>query len=217
MPTVTRMKRLHSFLTEQSVLAQCLCLLLSAILLLALSAGASAQSIGSATLRGTIKDSNGAVIPDAAVTVVNEATKDERKAQSSDVGIFVFSALNPGVYTLKAERTGFKSIVQKGVILSPGDVRGLDLVLPAGETSDTVTISATVETLQTETGAKENTITAKQIQNLSIISRSSLELLRILPASLRRMGLTSRASLSMVVPTRTAHITSTVCGARTTR
>ena len=181
MPTVTCMKRLSSLLTDQLVLAQLPRLLLSAGFLLALSSGVFAQSIGSATLRGTIKDANGAVIPNAAVSVVNEATKDERKAQSSDVGSFVFSALNPGVYTLKAERAGFKSIVQKGVILSPGDVRGLDLVLPAGAPSDTVTISATVETLQTETGAKENTITAKQIQNLSIISRSSLELLRILP------------------------------------
>ncbi len=181
MTTVTRARWLFSLVTDQSGSTHWPCLLLSAILLLALTTGVSAQSIGSATLRGTIKDANGAVIPNVAVTVVNEATKDERKAQSSDVGGYAFSALNPGVYTLKAERTGFKSVEQKGVSLSPGDVRGLDVVLPAGAPSETITISAAVETLQTETGAKENTITAKQIQNLSIISRSSLELLRILP------------------------------------
>ena len=53
--------------------------------------------------------------------------------------------------------------------------------MEVGQTSETVTVNATVDQIQTETGAKENTITAKQIDNLSIISRTAIELLRILP------------------------------------
>ena len=53
--------------------------------------------------------------------------------------------------------------------------------MEVGQPTETVTVTAGTEQLQTETGAKENTITSKQIDNLSIISRSSLELLRILP------------------------------------
>lgn len=142
---------------------------------------ASAQSTGSATLRGSVRDPQGAVVPGATVTLINEATKDERKASTSDSGIYVFSAVNPGRYTIKVEGSGFKITEQTRVVISPGDTRGLDLTMEIGAASETVTISATTETLQTETGAKENTITAKQIDNLSIISRSSLELLRILP------------------------------------
>lgn len=140
-----------------------------------------AQSTGSATLRGTIKDQSGAVVPKASVTLINEATKDERKAQTSDGGIYVFNAVSPGLYTLRVESSGFKTAEQSNLSLSPGDTRGVDIALSVGAASETVTVSATAETLQTETGAKENTITAKQIDNLSIISRSSLELLRILP------------------------------------
>src|SRR5205085_10149846 len=53
--------------------------------------------------------------------------------------------------------------------------------LEIGTTGEIVNIVGGVETIQKETGAKENTITAKQIDNLSVISRSALELLRILP------------------------------------
>src|SRR5215203_2850775 len=53
--------------------------------------------------------------------------------------------------------------------------------MEVGAPTETVTVTALAETLQTETGARENTITSKQIDNLSIISRSSLELLRVLP------------------------------------
>ncbi|HXG68358.1 MAG TPA: carboxypeptidase regulatory-like domain-containing protein, partial [Blastocatellia bacterium] len=156
-------------------------LALGLMLLFASTSLALAQSTGSATLRGTVKDPQGALVEDASVILINEATKDERKAKTNDSGIFVFSSVNPGIYTVKVESTGFKTSEQTGLVLSPGDTRGLDVTLEVGAASETVTVTAEAERLQTETGAKEQTITAKQIDNLSIISRSSLELLRILP------------------------------------
>ncbi|HEY7180232.1 MAG TPA: TonB-dependent receptor, partial [Blastocatellia bacterium] len=155
-----------------TALALCLCLFAS---------GALAQITGSATLRGIVKDENGAVIADASVIVINEATKVERKATTNREGIYVLSSLLPGTYSVSVEHSGFKKTEQTGLILSPSDTRGLDFTLQIGAASETVTVTATADVLQTETGAKENTITSKQIENLSIISRSSLELLRILP------------------------------------
>jgi hypothetical protein len=139
------------------------------------------QSSGSATLRGRITDPNGAVIADLVITLTNVATKDERKSKTNDEGVYVFSSVTPGIYSLKVEGNGFKTAEQKNINLSPNDTRGLDLAMEVGAQSETVTVQAAGEQLQKETGAKENTITSKQIDNLSIISRSSLELLRILP------------------------------------
>ena len=51
----------------------------------------SAQVTGSATLRGTLKDPRGAVVPNASVRLINEATKAERKTQSNDDGQYVFT------------------------------------------------------------------------------------------------------------------------------
>ncbi|HXG92038.1 MAG TPA: carboxypeptidase regulatory-like domain-containing protein [Blastocatellia bacterium] len=147
----------------------------------ALAVTALGQATGSATLRGRVTDPSGAVVPDVSVTLINEATKDERKTKTNDEGFYTFSSVNPGTYTVRVEASGFKVSEQKGIVLSPADTRGLDISLEVGAASETVTVQAQAEQLQTETGAKENTITAKQIDNLSIISRSSLELLRILP------------------------------------
>ena len=142
---------------------------------------AVAQNTGSATLRGTIKDPQGAIIRGATVTLVNERNKDERSAKSSEDGTYTFPAVSPGTYTLRAEAPGFKTSSQANVTIETSGTQGIDISMEVGQPTETVTVTAGTEQLQTETGAKENTITAKQIDNLSIISRSSLELLRILP------------------------------------
>ena len=144
---------------------------------------AVAQLGSSATLRGTVKDPQGAVVTTATVTLVNDATKDERKTKTTEDGLYVFTALTPGTYTLKVEAQGFKTVTQSSVAVETSSTRGIDITLALGQPTETVTVvsGAAADQLQTETGARENTITAKQIDNLSMVSRSAVELLRILP------------------------------------
>jgi len=142
---------------------------------------AAAQTTGSATLRGTVKDPQGAIIRGATVTLINERTSEERHATSSEDGTYTFPALTPGTYTVKTEAPGFKTKTQTALAIETSGTRGLDIDMEIGAPTETVTVTASGETLQTETGARENTISSQQIDNLSIISRSSLELLRILP------------------------------------
>ncbi|HWP45148.1 MAG TPA: carboxypeptidase regulatory-like domain-containing protein [Blastocatellia bacterium] len=159
----------------------CLRLARGSLLLIFAASIAVAQTSGSATLRGTVKDPAGAVVAGATVTLINERTAFERKITTGDDGVYVFSSLTPDTYTVKVESTGFKVAERTGVVLAPSDTRGLDIVLEVGTAEQVVTVQAAGEQIQTETGAKENTITAKQIDNTSIIGRSALELLRILP------------------------------------
>lgn len=161
-----------------------LLLLLRFVMCLALLATASAafaQTSVSATLRGTVKDPQGAVISNVSVTLTSERTKDERKITTKEDGGFVFSSLTPDTYTIKVERKDFKTYQQSNIILSPSDTRGLDITMEVGATSEVVNVTAEAPEIKTETGERSNTITAKQIDNLSIIGRSALELLRILP------------------------------------
>ncbi len=100
---------------------------------------------------------------------------------SDDRGQYLFAGLFPGTYDLKVELSGFKTYERKALSLSPSDNRGIDIRLDVGQQTELVTVTAQQEVIQTQTGAREGVLTAKQIDNLSIIGRSALELLRILP------------------------------------
>src|SRR5215470_14835630 len=69
---------------------------------------ASAQVSTSATLRGVIKDPTGAVVPSAKVTLISDRTKSERSVKSSGEGVYAFTLIEPGIYTITVEASGFK-------------------------------------------------------------------------------------------------------------
>lgn len=169
-------------MTDQRTKSRLLHLAFSFLILFAAAPSVFAQTSGSATLRGTVKDTTGAVVPSATVTLTSNRTNSERRITTGDDGGFTFPSLDPGSYTLKVEAANFKTSVQTDLTLSPSDTRGADVTLEAGGASEVVTVTAeSTSQIQTETGEKSNTITAAQIENLSLIGRSSLELLRTLP------------------------------------
>jgi hypothetical protein len=155
----------------------------SALVLVALVAFSPAvfgQSSTTATIRGTVQDSSGGVLPGANVTLTNAGTKAAADTVTDDRGSYLFVVF-PGTYTLKVELSGFKTYEQQNLSLSPNDTRGVDISLEVGQQTETVTVTAQQEVIQTETGAREGVLTAKQIDNLSIMGRSVMELLRVLP------------------------------------
>lgn len=140
-----------------------------------------AQTSGNASLRGTVTDPSGAVVPQARVTLIEDATQLVRLATTGEDGVYSFVALLPGTYTLKVEGAGFKTSTLNKLVISPSETRGANITLEIGAATESVTITGEAAQIQTETGEKAYTITSDQIENLSLISRSSLELLRILP------------------------------------
>jgi hypothetical protein len=149
--------------------------------LLLTSTTALGQGSTTATIRGNIQDSSGAVLPGANVTVTNVGTKSVQHTVSDDRGQYQVAGLFAGTYDIRVELSGFKTYERKAVALSPNDTRGIDVRLDIGEQTETVTVTAQQELIQTQTGAREGVLNAAQIDNLSIIGRSALELLRILP------------------------------------
>ena len=119
--------------------------------------------------------------PGASVTLLDVGTKAVRTAVTDARGGFTFPGLFPGTFDLTIELAGFKTFQQTAIVLGPNDVRGLDIQLELGAQSETVVVETPADIVQTETGAREGRLSAAQIDNLSIIGRSSLELLRILP------------------------------------
>src|SRR4029450_11555425 len=109
------------------------------------------------------------------------ATKFSRNVTTDAKGSFFFATVDPGAYTVKVEVSGFKTSESKGVRVSANGAAGLDVVLELGNQSETIEVTAERNLIQTETGAREGLITPDQIENISIIGRNPLELLRTLP------------------------------------
>jgi hypothetical protein len=149
-------------------------------LLLLLSSAAIGLGQGvNGTLRGVVKDEKGGLVPNATVTLTSDRG-DERQAKTNSEGGYTFTAVTPGKYTIKVEAANFKTS-GADVSIAPSESRTLDVGLEVGAPSENVTITADVSPIKTDTGERSDTLTAKQIDNLSIIGRSGLELLRILP------------------------------------
>src|SRR2546426_11204574 len=148
-----------------SLLAGCILSLLVTLI----PHAAWAQS--TATVTGTVMDQSKAVVPGADVLLVDEKSGDVRRTVSNGEGYFTISAVQAKTYKLRIELTGFQAWERVGIEVHPGDKINIsDIVLAAGAQSETVTVSAEAnELIPVDSAEKSNLITAKQIQNLSII------------------------------------------------
>ena len=89
------------------------------VTVLALGTPATAAAQGTATLRGTVTDASGGVLPGATVTITNSGTKAARTAVTDDRGGYTFPSLFNGVYELKVELEGFKGYDAKNIVAQP--------------------------------------------------------------------------------------------------
>jgi hypothetical protein len=156
-------------------------MMFSLILLIAAAPFCFGQTTSNGTLRGDVKDQTGAVVPGATVTITSADRGYQRTAKTNDQGEYVIASVSPGMYSLKVEAKNFKTYEQTELAIAPSENRSNDVSLQAGPQTETVTVTGDQAPIKTDTGERSETITASQIQNLSILGRSSLELLRILP------------------------------------
>ena len=145
---------------------------IGALLLLIPAAQVAAQNAGS--LRGTVRDSSRAVVPGAAVTLTNEATRFVRHALSDSGGGFFFATVDPGDYSLDVALDGFKNAAVRSLHVSPNDTRSLEVVLEVGPRTEMVEVVAARDVISTASGAREGLLTSDEIQKLSTMGRNPI-------------------------------------------
>src|SRR6266478_2702449 len=138
---------------------------------------------------GTVIDSSGSAVPDAKVSVINEATQISRVVTSEKNGYFVADELPAGTYTVVAEKGGFRKTSKIGNVLSAGGRLTVDLSLEVGAVTETVTVTATGDTVNTTSGEISTTITEQQVQNMALNQRHYESLISLVPgAALQASG-----------------------------
>src|SRR5258708_2540277 len=111
------------------------------ILATLLITGAMAQTT-SGTITGTITDQSGAIVPGAKITLIDDATKDQRETVGSDSGEFVFAAVRPSTYTITVEKAGFQGFRQNDLVLTQNARLALgSMRLTVGQSTESVTIT----------------------------------------------------------------------------
>src|SRR5579863_3247764 len=121
-----------------------------------------AQSVVTGDLTGTITDPSGAVVPDATVTLKNDAEGTVVTTATNITGGFRFALLKPGEYKLSVSQKGFKSIVQS-VQVTLGQVTTTILKLELGAQAEVVEVTAAAPLIQTENANLSTTMNSKMV------------------------------------------------------
>lgn len=145
------------------------------MLLLASHTPLASQSF-TATVTGNISDSVGAALPGVNLTLTNIETNRTHIARTDKDGDYIIAGLVPGSYTLAAELRGFRKYEQSGITLAVDQTARLDLTLVVGSINETVRVTADVAVINTETGAKGEVITGREITDLPLNGRDFAEL-----------------------------------------
>lgn len=120
-------------------------------------------------ISGKVTDNTGAVLPNALVTLRNEATGVTQTAPSNGSGDYVFQLLNPGSYSVAVTAQGFKTAERTHVVVDVGQVNEQNVTLAVGSTKETVEVTTGVQQLQTESGTLGLIVEQRSIQELPLV------------------------------------------------
>ena len=118
------------------------------------------------TLRGTVRDPSGAVVPGADVTVTNQSTGGKQTTQSTSTGEYVFPNLQVGTYTVEVKAKGFGDFSRKGVDVLPNQVISADASLRVGAPTTVVEVLGEGEIVQTTTSQLSNDFGSRAVTDL---------------------------------------------------
>jgi Carboxypeptidase regulatory-like domain len=180
--------------TRRSIATLPLALSILFLTVIAITSSALAQ-VGTAALSGLVQDPTGAAVPGATVVLQNTQTSQQRTLRSNGAGSFTFSSVPNGDYKLTVTHTGFQSYTRTAIHLDPGDNISLtDVQLTVGSESQSVTVTETVAGIPLDNGQLSSTITANDLEKLSVVGRDATELQKILPGfAIRNLGPTNQA------------------------
>ncbi len=129
-----------------------------------------------AELTGTVKDTSGAVVSNATLTLVNTATQQTLSQKAHGDGSYVFSGLSIGTYQLRVQANGFNTSVQDKITLSVNQHGRLDVTLKVSASEETVEVTANVSQVDTEGATLGSVETTRRIEDLPLVERDTFQL-----------------------------------------
>jgi len=140
---------------------------------------ARAQFLDQGAVTGTVQDSSGAAIAGATVTIENPETGFKLSTTADKVGVYNFSPVKIGVYTVTSTSPGFETSVQKNVRVSLGERVNFSPKLKAGAVSETVTVTEAPPLLQSQDSSVGTVLSTQEINNTPLNGRNTMYLVQL--------------------------------------
>src|SRR6266404_3018092 len=134
------------------------------------------------SVRGTVKDPQGAAVPDAKVTLTNVATNVKQDATTNGDGIFVFPYVAPADYELSILKEGFRTSTAR-VTVEVAQQVNLNLSLELGKVTETVTVIESAISINTTNGEVAHEITGRQLHELPLLNQNTYGLMLLTPGA----------------------------------
>ena len=150
---------------------------------LVLSTGVLHAQLSTADILGTVTDATGAAVPNAQITITNNATHEQRKSVSSASGDYDFSLLPVGAYNITVTTAGFKTQTVTNLAIEAGDRARADVQMQAGAVGETVNVEASTPLLQADNATVSSTVTAQAVQDLPLNGRNFVQLVQLVPGA----------------------------------
>lgn len=130
---------------------------------------------------GSVTDGSGAALPGATVTIEQAETKLTRELVTDAAGIYHFTAVPSGTYTVSVKMNGFRTF-SRSVPVTLNSVARVDVKLELGQLSESVQVSAESPILQTDKAEVRSELKAHELENLPVpIGRNYQQLFKVIP------------------------------------
>jgi carboxypeptidase family protein/TonB-dependent receptor-like protein len=150
---------------------------------LVLGAAATARAQSTGTLRGTITDAQGAVMPGVSIVIRNQATGVERTIASDSSGAYVAASLPPGLYRVEAQLQGFQS-QSKDVQVDVALTVVVDMKLGVAGVAEQVNVTGSTPVIDTATSSVGQVISQRTVQEIPLNGRHFVDLGLLIPGSI---------------------------------
>ena len=165
---------------------------ISWLMLLAVLAGLTVfAQAPTGIITGTITDESGAVIPNATILITNKDTSSTRTVTANAEGLFSAPALAAGLYEVRAEVSGFKTLLRQAEVVV-GSTTSVNLQMQLGGTKDIVNVEAASAQVNYESHAVQGVVERQSIQDLPLNGRSFIQLAALEPGVTIAAGTTAQ-------------------------
>ena len=145
-----------------------------------LASVAYAQS-ATATINGVVRDSGGASVPEAQITITNQDTGIKSETKTTSDGDFSMPGLPSGNYQVSVAKEGFQTYTEKNIFVGPTVVRSVNATLNVGQLSTSVMVDAQANQVQTTTSQVSNYVGQQQVEELPLNGRNYQSLSALMP------------------------------------